>query len=147
MWQLFHLFSLRVIRSLFNSTYYDLIDSLGLSIPLWIGRSGIPVLYSQITTVSFENFTIKLKSIVRDEGVWDSKSCDNVFLDKSFNIHVPDICQWFNFDPLGKVIRANQQIPLIPYCLRESAYNIQPPLRKRLRAGQRIEDSFWLVNV
>ena len=77
----------------------------------------------------------------------NSKPSDNILSNKFFGVHVLDICQWFNFDPLGKVIRANQQIPLIPYCLKERAYNIQPPLRKRLRAGQRIEDSFWLVNV
>ena len=77
----------------------------------------------------------------------NSKPSDNILSNKFFGVHVLDIFQWFNFDPLGKVIRANQQIPLIPYCLKERAYNIQPPLRKRLRAGQRIEDSFWLVNV
>ena len=69
------------------------------------------------------------------------KSGDNIFLNKSLGIHVPDICQWFSFNPLGEVIRADQQPSLIPYCLRERPYSIQVPLSKRLRAGQRIEDA------
>ena len=92
-WQLFHPLSLCIVQSLFKSTHYDLIDSLVLSIPLWIGQSGILVFYSQIATISPEGFTIKLKSIVRDEGMGDSKPCDNILPNKSFGIHVSDICQ------------------------------------------------------
>ena len=117
MWQLFHPFSFYVVESLFKPPYYDLIDSLNLSIPLWIGRSGIPVLYSQIATVSSEGFTIKLKSIFLDEGVWDSKSCDNVFPDKSFGIHIPDIYQWFSFNPLGEVVCVDNEYLLFPATL------------------------------
>ena len=47
--------------------HYDLIESLGLSIPLWISRGGISIHNSQVTTVPFESFAIKLKTIVRDE--------------------------------------------------------------------------------
>ena len=126
-WQLFHSLSLCIVQPLFKSTHYDLIDSLGLSIPLWIGQSGISVFYSQIATVSPEDFTIKLKSIVRDEGMGDSKSCDNIFPNKSFGIHVFDICQWFSFNPFGEIVYADQQIPLISCHLREIAHNIQPP--------------------
>ena len=68
---------------------------------------GIPIRKSQVTTVPLEDFAIKLKTIVRDEGMGDPKPSDNIFPKKSLGIHVLDICQWFNFNPL-EVICANQ---------------------------------------
>ena len=142
-WQLFDPFSLCVIQPLFKSTHYDLIDSFNLPIPL----GGISIYYAQVTTIPPEGLTIKLKTVVRDEGTRDSKLSDNIFPNKSLGIHISDICQWFNFNPLGEVIHADQQIPLIPYCLKERIYNVQAPLSKRPRAEQRIKDSFRLMNV
>ena len=77
----------------------------------------------------------------------DPKPSDNIFPNKSLGIHIRDICQWFNFNPLSEVICADQQPFLIPCCLRERSYNIQAPLSKWPRAGQRIKDSSWLMNV
>ena len=77
----------------------------------------------------------------------DPKPSDNIFTNKSLGIYVPDICQWFNFNPLAEVIHANQQSSLIPCCLRERPYNIQAPLSKKPRAGQRIKDTPWLIDV
>ena len=76
----------------------------------------------------------------------DPKLSDNIFPNQSLGIHVPDICQWFNFNPLGEVIHADQQPSLIPCCLREMSYNIQTPLSKWPRARQRIKDSlsWWM---
>ena len=108
MWQLFHPFSLCVIQSLFKSTYYNLIDNLGLSISLWISRGGISICYAQVTKIPLEGLAIKLQSIVQDKGTRDSKPSDNILPNKLFGIHIPDICQWFSFNPLGEVIRANQ---------------------------------------
>ena len=91
MWQVFYPFSLCIIQPLLQSIHYDLIDSLGLSIPLWISQGGIPILNAQVTTVPPESFTIKLKTIVRDEGMRDPKPSDNIFPNKSLGLHVPDI--------------------------------------------------------
>ena len=108
MWQLFHPFSLCIIQPLLESIHYDLIDNLGLSIPLWISQGGIPIRNAQVITIPLEGFAIKLKTIVRDEGMRDSKLSDNIFLNKSLGIHVPDIYQWFSFNTLDEVIHADQ---------------------------------------
>ena len=79
---------------------------------------------SQLTTISPERFAIKLKTIVQDEGTRDLESCDNVFPNEFLSIHVPDICQGLNFNPLSEVVHADQQISLIPYCLGEIANNV-----------------------
>ena len=107
MWQLFHPFSLRIIQPLLEFTHYDLINSPSLSIPSWVSRGGIPIRNFQVTTIPFEGFAIKLKSIIRDECMRDPKPSDNFFPNKSLGIYVPDICQWFSFNPLGEVIRAD----------------------------------------
>ena len=53
----------------------------------------------------------------------------------------------FSFDPLGKIICADEQILFVSQCFRERTYNIQTPLSKRPRAGKRIKNSPRLVNV
>ena len=72
-------FTLWIVQSLLESIDYDFIDSLGLSVPLWIDRSQVPILDMQFTTVPYENFVIKLKPIVWDEGMRDPKPSDNIF--------------------------------------------------------------------
>ena len=89
--QFFHPSSFRIIQSLLKPIHYDFINSLGLTIPLGVSKSRIPIRNSQITTVSSERFAIKLKAIVQDEGTKDPKSSDNVFLDKFFGVHISDI--------------------------------------------------------
>ena len=135
MWQLFYPSSLCVVQPLFKPTHYDLIDSFSLSIPLWMCQGGIPIYYAQVSTIPPDGFAIELKTVVQDEGTRVSKPSDNIFSKKSLGIHILDICQWFSFNPLGKVIRANQQILLIPCYLRERTYNVQALLSKRPRAG------------
>ena len=141
MWQLLYPFSLYVVQPLFKPTHYDLIDNFSLSISLWICRGRISIYYAQVTAIPPKGLAIELKTIVQDEGTRDSKPSDNIFPNKSLGIHIPDICQWFTFNPLGEVIRVDQQIPLIPCCLRERTYNVQASLSKKPRAGQRIKDS------
>ena len=133
--QFFYPSSLCIIQPPFKPTHYDLIDSFSLSVPLWICWGGISICYAQVTAIPLKGLSIKLQSIVRDEGMRDSKPSDNIFPNKSLGIHIPNICQWFNFNPFGEVIPADQQICFIPYCLREMAYNVQGPLSKRLRVG------------
>ena len=82
MWQLFHLFFICVIQPFFEPTHYDLIDSLSLSISLWICQGGISICYAQVAAIPPEGFTIKLKTIVQDECTRDSKLSDNIFTDK-----------------------------------------------------------------
>ena len=124
MWQLFHPLFLRVVQPLFKPTHYDLIDSFSLSIPLGIGRGEVSIRYAQVTIISPESFAIKLKSVVQDEGVRNSKPSDNIFPNESLGIHLPDIRQWLSFNPLSEVVYADQQISLIPCCLREKTYDV-----------------------
>ena len=107
MWQFFYPFFLCIIQPLLEFVYYHLIDSLSLSIPLWISWGGIPIYSARVTTVPREGLVVKLTAIVQDEGMRDPKPSDNIFLNKSLGIHVPDICQWFSFNPLDEVICAN----------------------------------------
>ena len=114
---------LSIIEPLLESIYYDLVNSLDLSIPLGISWGRIPIRNFQVTTVSPERFVIKLKAIVRDEGTRDLP-CDNIFPNEFLGIYVPDICQGLYFNSLSKVVCANQQISLVPHCLGEGANNV-----------------------
>ena len=93
MWQLLHPFSFYVIQPLFEPTHYDLIDSLGLSILLWICQGGISICYAQVAAIPPEDFTNKLMTIaqVRHECMRDFKPSDNIFPNKSLGIHILDI--------------------------------------------------------
>ena len=123
-WQFFHPFSIRIIQSLLEPIHYNFVNSLGLTIPLGVSRGKILIRNSQITVVSPESFTIKLKSIVQDEGTRDLESCDSVFPNKFLGIHVPDICQGLSFNPLCEVVCTDQQVSFIPHCLGERANDI-----------------------
>ena len=107
MWQLFHPFSLCIVQPLLESIHYDLVNNLGLSIPLGISWGRVSVLDSQVTAVSSKRFAIELKVVVRDEGVRDSKLGDYVFPNKLLGVHVPDVCQGLDFNPFGEVVCAN----------------------------------------
>ena len=117
MQQLFHPFSLCIIQPLLESTHYDLVNNLGLSIPMEISWGRISIRNSQVTTVSLERFAVKLKVIVRDKRIKDPKPCDNVFPNEFLGIHVPNIYQWLSFNLFSEVFRADQQISLVPCCL------------------------------
>ena len=108
MQQFFQSFSLHIIQSLLESAYYDHVNSLGLSIPLGIGWGRTYIHDSQVITVSPKGLTIKLKAVVRDEGTKDPEPGDNVFPDKFLGIHVPNICQRLDFNPLGEVVCTDQ---------------------------------------
>ena len=105
-------FSLCITQLLFEPTHHDLIDSLGLPFPCGYAGVGISICYAQVIAIPPEDFTIKLKTIVRDECTRDSKPSDNIFPNESLGIHVTNICQWFSFNPLGEVVCADQQISL-----------------------------------
>ena len=107
MWQLLYLFPLSIVQSLLESTHYDLVNGLGLAIPLGIGWGRVSVLDSQVTAVSPERFAIELKAVVRDEGMRDSESGDNVFPHKLLGVYVSDICQGLSFNPFDEVVRAD----------------------------------------
>ena len=106
-WQFFHPSSLRIIQPLLESVHYNLINSLGLPIPLGISWGRISIRNSQFTAVSFEGFAIKLKVIVRDEGVRDPKPGDNIFPDKLLGVYIFDVRQGFGFNPLSKIVSAD----------------------------------------
>ena len=108
MWQLFHPSSFRIIQSLFQPIDYDLINSLGLSISLEVSRSEIPIYNSQVTTISPEGLVIKLKAVIRDEGIRDPKLSNDVLLDKFLSIHILDVGQGLDFNPFGEIVYADQ---------------------------------------
>ena len=108
MWQFFHPSSLCIIQLLFQPIDYNLINSLGLSISLGVGRSGIPICNSQVIVVSPEGLAIKLKAVIRDEGIRDPKSSNDVLLGKLLSIHIPDVGQGLGFDPFGEIVCADQ---------------------------------------
>ena len=101
-------FSFCIIQPLLESIHYHFIDGLDLSIPLWISRGEIPIHNAYVTTIPPKGFAIKLKVVVRDEGMRNPKPGDNIFPNKSLNIYVPDIYQWFSFNPLDEALCANQ---------------------------------------
>ena len=71
----------------------------------------------------------------------------DILPDESFDVYISDISQRFSFDPLSKIICADQQVLFVSKCFKERTYNIQTPLRKRPRAGKRIKNSSRLVNI
>ena len=73
-----------------------------------VGRSGILVCNSQVTAVSPEGLTIKLKAVIRDEGMRDPKLSNDVLLDKLLSIHIPDVGQGLSFDPFDEIVYADQ---------------------------------------
>ena len=103
-----HPFSLRIIQPLLKSIHYNLIDNFGLPISLWIGWSGISILYPQIGTVFRESSTIELKAIIRDKDMTNPESSNNTLPNELFDIYIPDISQRFSFDPLGEILCANE---------------------------------------
>ena len=107
MWQFFHLFFFCVVQPLLEPVHYDFVNIIGLSIPLEVSWDRIPICNSQITAVSSERFAIKLKTIVRDEGMRDLESGDNVFPNKLFDVHISNICQGLSFNPFGEIVRAD----------------------------------------
>ena len=107
MWQFFYQFPLSIVQSLLESTHYNLVNGLGLTIPLGIGLGRVSVLDSQVTTISLERFAIELKAVVRDEGMRDSESGDNIFPHKLLGVHVPNVRQGLSFNPFGEVVCAD----------------------------------------
>ena len=58
---------------------------------LGVGWGRISISDSQFATVPPEGLTIELKTIVRDEGVKDPKSGNNVFPNELFDVHISDV--------------------------------------------------------
>ena len=48
----------------------------------------------------------------------------DILPDESFDIYISDISQRFSFDPLSKIICADQQVLFVSECFRERTYNI-----------------------
>ena len=141
MWELFHPSPLCIIQSLFQTAHCDFVHGLNLPISLGVGRSGISVGDAKLVVVFPEVLTIKLKTVVQDEGVRSSEARNNVFLNEFLGIHVPDVGQRFSLYPFGEIIGADYYVLLIPYCFRERTDNIKTPLSKRPGARDGVKDS------
>ena len=116
MWELFHPSTLCIIQPLFQSAHYDFVHGLGLPISLGVGRSGISVCDAKLVAVFPEVLTIKLKTVVRDEGVRSFEARNNVFPNEFLGIHVPDVGQRFSFYPFGEIIGVDYYVSPISYC-------------------------------
>ena len=145
--ELSHPSPLCIIQSLFQTVYYDFVHGLGLPISLGVGKSGISVGDPKLAAVFPEVLTIKLKTVVRDEGVRSSEVRNNVFLNEFLGIHVLDAGQRFSLYPLGEIVGADYYVSLIPYCFGERTDNIKTPLSKRPGAGEGVKDSSELVDI
>ena len=77
----------------------------------------MPVPNPQLPTISLEGFIIELKTIIRDQCVQDSKLGDDIPLDKPHSIRNPDVSKWLSFYPFGKIVRFDEEPPLVPYSL------------------------------
>ena len=128
MWEFLYPPSLSVVQFFLKPIDYDLIGGFGLTIPLRISWSRVPVGDPQFTAVSPEGFAVELKPIVQDEDFRDPESWDDVSPGELFRICISDVSQWLRFDPFGEVICADQQVPLISCCFGKGAYNVQAPL-------------------
>ena len=88
-----------------------------MTIPLGVRWGRIHIRNPQIIAVSAEEFSIKLKSIVRDEDMRDPKPSDNVFLDKIFGVNISDIRQGLSFNSFGAIVYADHKSLLFPAAL------------------------------
>ena len=134
MGQFIHPFSFSIIQPFLQPRSYNLIGGLGLSIPLRISRRRILVPNSQLPTISLEGFTVKLKTIIRDQSVRNSKRGDNIPPDEPLSVHVPDISKGLSFHLLGKVVHADEEPSSVSCSLRKWPHYIQALLSKRPRA-------------
>ena len=91
----------------FKFIHYNLVDSFSLPISLQIGWSGISILYPQIRIVLPEGFAIKLKAIIKDEGMGNPELSNDILPDKPLDIHISDISQRFSFDLFGEIVCAD----------------------------------------
>ena len=107
MGELFHPSLLCIIQSLFQPVHYDLIHDLNLPVSLGVYRSGISICDSKLAAVFPEVLTVKLKTVVRDEGVRSSEARNNVLPNEFLGIHVPDVGQRFSLYPFGEIIGAD----------------------------------------
>jgi len=82
-----------------------------------------------------KGFVVKLKTVIWDQSMRNSKPSDNALSDESFGIHVPNIGKGLDFYPLGKVVRADEEPSLVPYSLRKGSHYVQAPLGEWPRAG------------
>ena len=142
--ELFHPSPLCIIQSLFQTAYYDFIHGLSLPISLGVGKSGISVGDAKLDAVFPEVLTIKLKTVVRDEGVRSSETRNYVFPNEFLGIDVPDVGQRFSLYPFCEIIGADYYVPLIPCCFRERADNIKTPLSQGMERGLRTPPDWWI---
>ena len=147
MWELFHPSPLYLIQPLFQPTHYDFVHGLSLSISLRVGRSGILVNDPKLAAILPKVLTIKLETVVRDECVWSSEACNNVFQNEFLGVHVPDVGQRLSLHPLGEIISSDYYVSLIPCCFRERTDNIKTLLSEWPGAGERVKDSSGLVDI
>ena len=63
-----------------------------------------------------EGSTIKLQSIIGDEGVRHSKSCNDILPYKLFDVNVPNVSHYFDLCPFSEVINSYQYESSVASC-------------------------------
>ena len=67
-----------------------------------------------LLAISSESFIIKLETVVRDQGVRNFESSDDIFLNKFLGINVSNVCQWLSFDPFCEIIHVDKKKSSVP---------------------------------
>ena len=86
-------------------------------------------------------------AIVRDEGVKDPESGDNVFSEKFLSVHISDVRQRFSFTSLGEIVCADQQIFLVTCYFGKGTNNIQCVKDQGLDRGLRTPLGWCILGV
>ena len=122
--QFIHPSALSIVQLFLQPIHDNFIGRLGLTIPLRIGGCTIPIPNPQLPAISLEGFTVKLETVIRDQRVWHPKLGGNIILEEFLGIHILDIGVGLDFHPFDKVVRADEELSLVPYGLRKRFYHI-----------------------
>ena len=76
-----------------------------MPIRLWVSWREEEIFDTEVRAESFEQSAFKLRAIIQYRNPRYVETCDNVFLEKSFSIDVPNIGKWFGPYPFCEVVR------------------------------------------
>ena len=90
-----------------------------------------------------ESNAVELRTVVGYDCLRDSKSANDVLPNEFGDIFVLNVSIRFYFYPFTEVVYGNEQEFLLGSCKRQGSHYVQPPLRKRPRAGYRLQCFIW----
>jgi hypothetical protein len=106
-------------------------------------RHGSPVNADVVVVTEFEEFLPReLRTVIRDDGAWDSKAVDNV--DEKFHgLLRSDRRDRPRLNPLCELVNGDMQMRVAPGCFLERPDQIEPPDCERPRDGDHLEHLRW----